>query len=76
MLGGRERLKQKHPEVRHEVLGHAVIGVVQKNLQILSVPFRRQQEGLRQDRQVVSRVAQGGVGPNILANGIVKPKAN
>jgi hypothetical protein len=29
MAGGRERLQQKHPEVRHEVLRDAVIWVIE-----------------------------------------------
>ena len=28
MAGRRKRLQQEHPEVRHEVLGHAVVGVI------------------------------------------------
>jgi hypothetical protein len=33
VAGGRERLQQKHPEMRHEVLRDAVVGVVEKNFQ-------------------------------------------
>ena len=31
MLGWSKRLQQKHPQVRHKVLGHTVVGVVQEN---------------------------------------------
>ena len=33
MAGGRKRLQQKHPEVRHEVLRDAVVGVIKKDFQ-------------------------------------------
>ena len=33
MAAGRKRLQQKHPEVRHEVLRDAVVGVVEKDFQ-------------------------------------------
>ncbi len=33
IAGWRQRLQQEHPKVRHEVLSHAVIGVVQQNFQ-------------------------------------------
>ncbi len=33
MAGGRERLQQKHPEMRHEVLRDAVVGVIEKDFQ-------------------------------------------
>ena len=27
----RDRLQQKHPQVRHEVLGHTIVGAIQKD---------------------------------------------
>ena len=33
VVRGRQRLQQKHPQVRHEVPGHAVIGAIQEYLQ-------------------------------------------
>jgi hypothetical protein len=39
VLGWRQGLQQKHPQMRHEVLGHAIIGVVQKNFHVRTVPF-------------------------------------
>jgi hypothetical protein len=33
MAGGCERLQQKHPKVRHEVLRDAVVGVIEKDFQ-------------------------------------------
>jgi hypothetical protein len=44
MAGGRERLQQKHPEVGHEVLRDAVVGVVQKDFQFAS-PERQRNSG-------------------------------
>jgi hypothetical protein len=35
-------LQKKHPKVRHEVLGHAVIGVVQENFQWFTSSSPRQ----------------------------------
>jgi hypothetical protein len=31
MPGRRERLEQKHPEMRHEIAGYTVVGVVEQN---------------------------------------------
>ena len=42
MTGGRERLQQKHPEVRHEVLRDAVVGVVS---QVIQLALQRTQTG-------------------------------
>jgi len=33
VAGGSQGLEQEHPEMRHEVAGHAVVRVVQQNLQ-------------------------------------------
>src|SRR5882672_6569816 len=32
MFGRSERLKEKHPKMRHEVAGHAIIRIVKKNV--------------------------------------------
>ena len=42
IAGRRQGLQQEHPKVRHEVLGHAVIGVVQQNFQRFTCSSLRQ----------------------------------
>ena len=42
IAGWCQGLQQKHPKVRHEVLGHAVIGVIQQNFQRFSRSSPRQ----------------------------------
>ena len=35
-LAGRERLQQEHPQVRHEILRHAVVGVIKEDFHSLA----------------------------------------
>jgi hypothetical protein len=39
VLRGRQRLQQKHPEVRHEVGRYAVVRVVQQNSHLIKSPL-------------------------------------
>ena len=50
VLRRRERLQQKHPQMRHEVLGDAIIGIIQKDFHLCvpAPPIRLLRRLLRQ----------------------------
>ncbi len=53
MAGGRERLQQKHPEVRHEVLRDAIVGIVEKDFQFAGPERQPLMLAARLSRQIV-----------------------
>ena len=71
MAGRRERLQQKHPEVRHKVARHAVVRVIQQNFQDSTSPFEKQDDtfnlGLKSGRnkQQTARRGSWGLAPNV-----------